>query len=305
MLTFDTELAWGTRGRADLKPDYDRTRETIRRILGILEKRDVAATWATVGHLFLDRCCRLDGVAHPEIVRPKRGDGDWYDEDPATSEERDPLWYGSDILGWIRGCATRQEIGCHTFGHIRSDVPGFGEAAFRSDLEACRRAADEKGISLKSFVYPENRVAFVPALKEFGFECFRSGDTGWYASLPGPWSRIAHVLDQFLNPSAPVSDPVMRDGIWELKGSMYLAHAHGWGAWLSDGQRVRKARNGIRLAAETGKTFHLWTHPFNLASDPERLIPVLDRILDFACEERSKGRLEILTMAACASKLAL
>ena len=73
-LTFDTELIWGSFDT--LTPErfvqrYPDVRRIIDRTLPMLERYEVAATWAVVGHLFLRSCVRgASGLAHPELVRP-------------------------------------------------------------------------------------------------------------------------------------------------------------------------------------------------------------------------------------------
>jgi hypothetical protein len=57
------------------------------------------ATWAIVGHLFLDHCEKEDGIPHKDM--PRFTDG-WYSCDPCTGIHKDPLYYGRDIIEKIR-----------------------------------------------------------------------------------------------------------------------------------------------------------------------------------------------------------
>ena len=68
--------------------------------------------------------------------------------------------------------------------------------------------------------------------------------------------------------------------------------------------RIRKARAGLRRAAETGGTFHLWTHPFNVASDPDHLLATLEAILLDATTAGIAASMAIESMAATAERLA-
>ena len=55
-LSLDTELAWGSLRRKDERAfdaAYPRARETTLRLLDLLARHGVPATWAIVGHLFL------------------------------------------------------------------------------------------------------------------------------------------------------------------------------------------------------------------------------------------------------------
>jgi hypothetical protein len=54
----------------------------------------------------------------------------------------------------------------------------------------------------------------------------------------------------------------------------------------------------------TGGVFHLWTHPFNIASDRPFLLDVLDAILREATTMRDRGELVIEPMAVVADRMA-
>ena len=122
-LTFDTELMWGSfpeKSPEEFERLYPDIRGTIDPLLVLLDRYEVSATWAVVGHLFLSECSRDEaGLAHPELVRPRQRwrPGDWYASDPCTDRLRDPLWYGDDIIDALLASRTPQEIGSHSFGH--------------------------------------------------------------------------------------------------------------------------------------------------------------------------------------------
>ena len=60
-------MAWGVVHRGDITGNYTyrSEREVIERLLQLFEKYDIAATFAIVGHLFLDRCKPVNGRKHP------------------------------------------------------------------------------------------------------------------------------------------------------------------------------------------------------------------------------------------------
>ena len=309
-LTFDTELIWGSFDRvpaqrfARLYPDI---RGTIDSVLRLLERYEVSATWAVLGHLFLSECRRDDsGIAHPELVRPRQSwrDGDWYAEDPCTDRGRDPLWYGDDILDALQAARTPQEIGCHSFSHILYGDPALTREAVDADLEACVTLAAKRGISLRSFVFPRNSEGHHEALKAHGFEAYRGADPTWRPGLPGRANRAARLIGQIAALPPPVSQPEEKiPGLWNIPGSFALIHRTGLRRAIPQGARIRKARAGIRRAQEAGGVFHLWTHPFNLASDPPFMVAVLDAIVREAAEARDRGQVLIEPMSAIARRL--
>src|SRR5579885_94526 len=119
VLSLDTELVWGS---FDIVPPatfdawYPDLRTVIRGILDALVDLEMAATWAVVGHLFLEACDRgAGGEAHPDLPRPALSfrPGDWFGADPCTDRHRDPLWYGDDIVDLLLAAPVAQEIGSH------------------------------------------------------------------------------------------------------------------------------------------------------------------------------------------------
>ena len=70
----------------------------------------------------------------------------------------------------------------------------------------------------------------------------------------------------------------------------------GWAKCLPVRFRVRKVRNGLKRAIATSRVFHLWTHPFNLASDPDRLLAGIEQIFRDVADMRERGEIENLTM---------
>jgi peptidoglycan/xylan/chitin deacetylase (PgdA/CDA1 family) len=309
-LTFDTELIWGSFDRmpaerfARLYPDI---RGTIASVLRILEKYEVSSTWAVLGHLFLSECRRdRSGVAHSELVRPRQSwrDGDWYAADPCTDRKRDPLWYGDDILDALQAARTPQEIGCHSFSHVLYGDPDLTREAVDADLDACVTLAARRGIALRSFVFPRNSEGHHDALRAHGFQAYRGADPTWHAGLPGPLGRGAHLIDQLAALPPPVSQPTERlPGLWNIPGSCLLMHRTGIRSLIPMASRIRKARSGLGRAEATGGLFHLWTHPFNLASDPRFMIRALDTIVRDAVERRDRGSIVIEPMGAIAERM--
>lgn len=310
-LTLDTELIWGSFDSttptefARLYPDI---RGTIEGILRLLDRYEVAATWAVVGHLFLRECSRdQSGLAHPQLIRPRQSwrPDDWYAADPCTDRGRDPLWYGDDILDSLQGARVPHEIGCHSFGHVLYGDPELTREAVDADLQACLELARERGITLRSFVFPRNSEGHHEALKAHGFNAFRGADPVWHARLAGPLGRSAHLVDQAVGLPPPVSRPYEKlPGLWNVPGSTLLIHRTGVRRVIPMASRIRKARAGLRRAAATGGVFHLWTHPFNLANDPTFMLATLEAILREVALNRARGSITIETMAEIATNAA-
>jgi peptidoglycan/xylan/chitin deacetylase (PgdA/CDA1 family) len=309
-VTFDTELIWGSfdsLSPAEFERQFPDIRRAIAATLRLLEQYEVPATWAVLGHLYLRECRRdASGRAHPELVHPGQSwfDREWLSSDPCTDRDTDPLWYGDDIVDALRAAGPEQEIGCHSFSHALFDDPALTVEAVRSDLEACLALAARHGITPRSFVFPRNREGHHALLREYGFRAFRGADPTWHAEIPGPAGRVAHLVDQAISVPPPVSIPHEKlPGLWNIPGSMLLMHRSGLRRVVPMRARVRKARRGLRRAIRDGGVFHLWTHPFNLASDHEGMLAALDAILLDAVRLRDAGRLRIESMGQIADRM--
>ena len=298
IVSLDTELAWGTRGDKKYQNHYRKTREIIDKLLDLFTKYEIKATWAIVGHLFLDKCEKVDGVAHPAIISPR---SDWFDVDPASDINQASEWYGKDIVAKILACPIKQEIGCHTFSHI--DVPRCNRECFVSELDECQKLAGQLNLELKSFVYPKNRVAMTDVLAEKKFLCYRDRDANWFRNFEERLRKLAHAIDNYLCLPIKATVPKKVNGIWSLPGSYFYIHKDGWAKFIPIKFRVKKSIAGTNSAVEKKQIFHLWFHPFNLASDPEGLLRGLEEIFIYFKSLQEKGLIENLTMGETADYL--
>lgn len=263
IFSLDTEVAWGTHGNRKYAFEYDHVRDVIRRLLALCERYDIRITWAVVGQLMVP------------------GEDAWY--------------HAPDIVEAIRSCAVPQEIGSHSFEH-RLDEPSCTAEQMDADLKAAKKVAQEQGIALQSFVFPRNRVKYLDVLEKSGFRYYRGVNRSWYEPLPRPLRRLAHVIDDYLVPSAPTVLPEKVGGLWNIPGSYFYVHRRSWAKMLPISFRVRKVRSGLHRAADQRRIFHLWCHPFNLASDADGLLSGIEQIFQEVSALRKAGRLDQMTM---------
>jgi peptidoglycan/xylan/chitin deacetylase (PgdA/CDA1 family) len=310
ILSLDTEGAWGTFDKGGLQRyagHFDNIRLTVRRLLGLLDRYQIPATWAFVGHLLLDHCEKPpEGETHPEVLRPQYRwyPYDWHHLDPGTDVYRDPWWYGPDLLEMVLQAEVHHEIGTHTFSHIVVSDPDCTEGIFCSQLEACIEIHGRFGLKIDSIVYPRNAVAFPESLARLGVTVYRGVEDRWYAGCSPRLMKLAHILDRALAlPPPTYALPSLVEGpLVNLPASMFYLPRDGFRRFIPIGSRVLQAKRGLARASQRGELFHLWFHPFNLASDP-RLFSGLEEILRFASTLRSHGALVILTMCQAAERV--
>lgn len=302
VLTVDIELIWGSFYKADRAFYVDlalRAREALPPLFELIARHRIRATWAVVGHLFLDSCVAVDGSRHASMPRPAHGwfRADWYSDDPATDERSDPAWYGHSLIERLLAIVPSQEIASHSFSHAIIGEAGAPASLADAELAACVAPARDLGVTLRSFVFPRNRVGHLERLPAHGFRVFRGEDPVWFNRLPSPWSKVGHFLDDILAIPPPTVRPVeVRQGLWNLPGSMLYRSMEGLRAAIPLRSRVVKARRGIDRAIRRGEVFHLWFHDVDLAVRPNRMLAGLDEILAAAAAARDHGDIQIVPM---------
>ncbi len=302
ILSLDTEIAWGTydpKALATHKSSFDNNRTLIRRLLALLDQYSIPATFAVVGHLFLERC-----NGHPDVLQPHYA---WANDpdsarDPCSDLEHAPWYYGPDIVAAIREAKSPHEIGTHTFTHVLADDPAVTEAIWRSQLAKSEAIHAEHGLPMRSLVHPQEKVAFTECLPDYGIIAYRGEESKWYGSYPRPLARICHLLDRSLALPPPTYDLnrlCVNDGLVNLPASQFLMSYDGIRRWIPTASRVRQARVGIDRAIKNERLYHLWFHPFNLGSS-DAMFVALERILQEVAQQRDAGRLKVMTMAQAA-----
>jgi len=249
LLSADFELAWAFRFSRTVDDPIPRavklglqTRENVPRILELCEDYGIPITWATVGHLFLERCERISGIAHQEIKRlPKFSNnywvhqtGDWFEADPGTDYKADPAWYCPDLIRQILDSKVGHEIGCHTFSHIDCRDSICTDEVFYSEIEMCRQLASGFGLKLRSFVHPGHQIGHLSDLSQMGFSSYR---TDFGNKLTYPQMSIS--------------------GLWEFQNSAGLDWREGW----SVNYHVKRYKTIIDRAIKHNKVCVLWFHP--------------------------------------------
>ncbi|MGC9336219.1 MAG: hypothetical protein ACP5JJ_18920 [Anaerolineae bacterium] len=315
-ISLDLELAWGAfdlwGGGTTKIPDslaaiFLHTREVvIDALLELFRQYQVPATWAVVGHLFLDHCEPVNGVKHPDMPRPTHSwfKGDWYARDPASTVEADPIWYGRDIVEKIMRTEPRQEVGCHSFSHVIFGDEGCSEKVAEAEVRKCVALAHDLGIEPKSFVFPRSQEGHHQVLSKYGFSCYRTPRPGWFDVLGGRARGFARLVNDAFGLSPPCAvvkkEP---NGLWSISASAYYRSVYGVGRFVPIRSRIRQCLKGIDKAIDTRGVFHLCLHPWNLAVETEPLIQGLGTILRYAAKASLEGRLDLLSMAQLAQRM--
>lgn len=309
-LSLDFELVWGsrdiTRDPAGLLHAARVTRERVfDRLLGMLRDHGIVATWATVGNLFRAGATRTGGVLYPDVFPPRHAwrRSPWFAGVPEGTEASHPEFYARSLVLRLRDAG--QELGSHSFSHPIFGDPGCTSACAQTDLARCVAEAAEIGASLKSFVFPRNVPGHLDLLARHGFTCWRGPEPAWFyhAAIPDPISRVFHFAAVATAASPPTVMPWRdRHGLWCIPGSASLLPLDGPRRWIAVSRRVERSLAGLERARRERRIFHLWTHPINLAADPDAMLGALRTVLGRAARLRDARQLEILPMGEVAAR---
>jgi hypothetical protein len=189
-----------------------------------------------------------------------------------------------------------QEVASHSFAHIPFGDENTKRATVRADLSNCLNEAEKAGLKLRSFIFPRNIVGYIDELKNFGFEAYRGREPIWYIQFPNQLRKICHIIDHILAICPPVSLPEYEQGLYNIPGSMLYRSMEGIRSLVPIELKISKAKKGIRKAIRDKKVFHLWFHPFNIATNQEKLLYGLEEIFKEVQLRRENGELGTKSM---------
>ena len=314
IISLDTELGWGSFDRNGIQNYgryYAQVRTIVDDLLAMFQRHDIKATWAIVGHLFLEACSREGKGNHNHVLQPNYH---WHPQGGSaqtlfpTAQEA-PFFYAPDVVERVLAAHPRgQEIASHTFTHVILGDPECTQEVARSQLQECQRLAANKGRDLFSLVFPRNSVGHLDVLCRLGFVSYRGPEENWYdrANSSPKLAKLCRYVDKLLAVTPPCykelwccREDQSQPWLFNLPASMFYPPFGGLWNLVGIGRRVSQAKKGIREAIARKSLFHLWFHPFNLATSP-LLLEGLDEVLGTVSAEMKAGNMASLTMAETA-----
>lgn len=288
VISLDYELMWGVRDyatRESYGPNVLGGRQAIPAMLDLFHRRNIRATWATVGALLCESKDELlaraeragfEGGAIPKL------------EEIGPDERGDPYHYGASLARLIMSCPG-QEIGTHTFSHRCALEPRVTLEDFSADVATAIAQLRECGTNCKSIVFPRNQYGekALEACRLHGLSHYRGNEAKWYYA-PAPANkqtkvhRLCRLVDSYVELSgANVSRPASADSdsLTNVASSRFLRPYSRRLAPL-DGLRLRRITKAMEKAAKTGGTFHLWWHPENFGKYLLENMAILTKVLN-------------------------
>jgi Polysaccharide deacetylase len=308
VISLDFELRWGTRDqdRPASASQLLNSRDVVCRLLDLFHSSDISATWATVGFLFAESREELSHFLPDLLPTYEQIRLNPYGEKIGSDERDDPLHFAPSLIRKIQECP-RQEIGTHTFSHYYCLEPGQNNAQFRADLQSAYRIAKARGIQLRSIVFPRNQVnhAMLPALRQHGITCLRGTARSWLHHASSfeqqrlPHKRALRLFDAYL----PIAGNDVVDWPVEIAPELYELHASRYFRPYTSslaalaGRALHRIKQGMKLAALTGRVYHIWFHPEDFGLYPNENLALFAQVLKYYAQLRDQYGMRSLSMA--------
>jgi peptidoglycan/xylan/chitin deacetylase (PgdA/CDA1 family) len=291
VISLDFELYWGVRDAVklqDYKAELAGVHEVIPLLLQLFKKYGINATFATVGFLFFNN--------KEELLNKLPDNKPKYQNDklsPYTSPDMErtdqkevPFYFAPTLIDQI--IEAGQEIGSHTFSHYYCLEKGQTLETFKEDLAEAKMVAADKGIELKSLVFPRNQYNkdYIKVCQEMGFTSFRGNERLWLFSSENFGAqnflrRPFRLLDSYINLSGHNCYSLL-----EIAGSFpyNIACSRFLRPYSSkmksfENLRLKRIKESMTFAAKKGMVYHLWWHPHNFGKEIESNFSFLEKIL--------------------------
>lgn len=299
-ISLDTELAWGTfdvGGISAHSSAYERTPHVIERLCSLFDEHEIPATWALVAHLLED--CSSAENPHSDQRQPDFDwIEDWFGSVPCVNDCPNEFWHAPTLVDQIQSCSIDHEIGLHGYSHMILGDDGCSVDAARDEVASAVEILRSLGVDPDSYVYPRDRVGHRDVLAEQGIDIYRSRTArpfvpaGFPVSLRRPLRFLVEAAS--VTPRAVV--PHRSKGLVGIPGSQVFRPENSWWTYTPENSQVERAFKGLHRAADSGRIFHLWFHPFNLAYRTESVFADLKLIFEEVTRLREAGRIEVMTM---------
>jgi peptidoglycan/xylan/chitin deacetylase (PgdA/CDA1 family) len=230
-LTVDLELGWSRSRQADgstgLRESLRRSRLARGRLPDLLRLSadfNIPVTYAVVGHLAVAQC---ESHREPPPFSPYWLGEEWYALDPHSDLEKDKDFYGQDLVQQILEEPVGHEIASHSFSHVDlADDATTSEIALFEITESFR-VLSGLGNKPVTFVFPENRRAFLELLKDTGFRIYRDDEnTPVQKDLLGLWQ---FPVGFWLSPKGVSADEIIGLIALAIQGKLlvnFFCHLH-------------------------------------------------------------------------------
>ena len=307
IISLDFELFWGVQD-VDTLDGYGcnvlGVWGAVPKLLRLFNHYNIHATWATVGLMFAENHMEARKFFPLEQDRPsycnKRLSAYECFNDIAIKDENHDYFFGRNLIDEIAKFEG-QEIGSHTFSHYYCDEKGQNPQQFYSDMLSAKAIAEEKGYTLKSFVFPRNQSVeeYVDVLEKLGYTSYRSMAQNWIHRKvkKGALRRVLRLIDVYLPLTGSNAYlPKTEKTIINFPGSNMYKPKYRPLVFLEK-LKIHRIKKQMLYAAKHNKVYHLWWHPHNLGLQTDFHMKQLQEIFEYYKKLQAKYGMQSLNMS--------
>ena len=303
-ISLDFELFWGVRDHRTLESYGENIRNVhnvVPRLLQLFSTYNIHCTWATVGFLFFNE--KKEMMSYLPLERPVYQKKEY---DPYSYIEQNQLekvyHFAPALIEQIKK-TPGQEIGTHTFSHFYTLEKNTTIGQFKNDLRSAIAIAKEKGIEIKSIVFPRNQYSdeHIHACLEEGIKIYRGNElSGAYKPISREKENIfrkgVRFADTYINITGQHCHAIpVANKIINVPASRFL-RPYNPKFKMFDGLKLRRIKQGIRFAAKHGLIYQLWWHPHNFGKYMDENFDFLEQVLKFYYELNQEEKIESQTL---------
>jgi hypothetical protein len=298
VFSVEVELGWGyhdlqrSNKYAALSENRSAETEALKYLLFLCDQFKIPITFDIVGHLLLNHCSGAHGGKYPT---------GWFDADPGTSFESDPLFYAPDLIEMIKAAEVDHEICTHTFSHALGEE--FSPTQLNADLTKAQNLHQNRlGQPTESIVPPRHQRMDPKILRQNGIRVIRKT----IGTMP---ENKPELFRWYFSRNHPVMEPEINQGLV----TTYTSFTQSMTApYVAQGQRtvhpvlrsipLRMRKYAHRLYVEKaldravaeGKHAHFWTHLHDMANEAQ--LNIVERLLTSTSDRQDTGRLRVARM---------
>ena len=170
-------------------------------------------------------------------------------------------------------------------------------------MRAAIAIAKEKGIEIKSIVFPRNQYSdeHIKACLEEGIKIYRGNElSGVYKPISRENENIfrkgTRFADTYINMTGHHCHAIpAANEIVNVPASRFL-RPYNPKFKMFDGLKLRRIKQGIEFAAKHGLIYQLWWHPHNFGKYMDENFKFLEKVLKYYYQLNREGKIESQNM---------
>jgi len=292
IISLDCEGKWGTIGLKEIQKNInsENLNYIYKKINNLLIKYEMPATFAFVMAFILSE---EEAKKFECLSTEKKNQNNFYLKEFWKSKKQ------GNTEGWLEPKIFDEiiknnniEIASHGFTHFLCDDRANNlevENEFRNSLKVSRI----KNLSLKTFIFPENKIGNLHILKKFNFIGYRNAYKLKYKG--NSIDRFKNFLDEF-NIFQKLKEENNKNisELVAIPSGFFFNSKFGLRSLVPGFITFERWKSLINDTIKKNKTLHLWFHPHNLISAPNSFF-TLENIIKYVNDLRKLGKISVIT----------